>query len=67
VSGCRRTLVRAYIEHRARPFADKMLTDANGQPAVFRKGRKPGQPARHGLAHMDEVGIIVLGASRTAL
>jgi endoglucanase len=62
VSGCE-DAVRAYIEHRARPFADKMLTDAMGNLLVFRKGRNPDSRPAMVCAHMDEVGIIVLGAS----
>jgi putative aminopeptidase FrvX len=62
VSGCE-DAVRAYIEERARPFADEMLTDAMGNLLVFRKGRAAG--GRHAMlcAHMDEVGVIILSAS----
>lgn len=62
VSGCEDE-IRAYIETRARPFADEMMTDAMGNLLVFRKGRTAGGRPAMVCAHMDEVGIIILGAS----
>ena len=55
--GCVRAYIRAHIEE----HADLVTTDKMGNLIAFKKGTKPG--GKHVLlaAHMDEVGLMVLG------
>lgn len=52
--------VRAYIEKKAAPYADGLLTDAVGNLIVYKKGRD-GANAKKIMfaAHMDEIGFMV--------
>lgn len=52
--------VRAYIQEKAAPYADEMLTDALGNLIVRKKG-KGGPDSRRIMlaAHMDEIGFMV--------
>lgn len=51
--------VRAYIERRAKPFAEEIITDSMGNLLVRARGQR--RPSRSVMlaAHMDEVGVIV--------
>ncbi|MDR0292871.1 MAG: M42 family peptidase [Oscillospiraceae bacterium] len=54
--------VRNHIRKAAEPFADEMREDVMGNLLVFRKGAKEGKTVM-AAAHMDEVGLIVRGAT----
>ena len=51
--------VREYLMQQARPYADEMSVDLNGNLLVFKKGRKPAPEKLLLAAHMDEVGVLV--------
>lgn len=53
--------VREFIIREARPHADEIVTDSIGNVMVFKKGRKTPQKRLMLAAHMDEVGVIVMG------
>lgn len=51
--------VRDWIAAEAAPYADQMITDAQGSLLVFKKGRStPKEPVLL-AAHMDEVGVVI--------
>ena len=51
--------VRDWIAAEAVPYADQMITDAQGSLLVFKKGRStPKEPVLL-AAHMDEVGVVI--------
>ena len=54
--------VRDEIRSAAQPFADEIRQDTMGNLLVFRKGAKNGKTVML-AAHMDEVGLIVRGAT----
>ena len=51
--------VRAYIEEKARPYADEMFADSFGNQFVLKKGKTQGKRPLMVCAHMDEVGFLV--------
>ena len=51
--------VRAFIEQKAKKYADSVRTDTLGNLIVYKKGNKTGGPKLVLTAHMDEVGFIV--------
>ena len=51
--------VRDYLAAQARPYADQLRTDRNGNLLVFKKGRKTLDKTLLFAAHMDEVGILI--------
>lgn len=53
--------VRDYILERVLPYADSVTTDPLGNLIVFRKGACAAQQKIMVCAHMDEVGLIVMG------
>ena len=53
--------VRAYIENRAKAFAEEILTDPMGNLLVRVRGARAPKAKILLAAHMDEVGIIVTG------
>ena len=59
--------VREYIIHHVKPFATEVKTDRAGNVIAFKRGS--GENRRHVVivAHMDEVGMIVLGAMENGL
>ncbi|MDR1668710.1 MAG: M42 family metallopeptidase [Oscillospiraceae bacterium] len=54
--------VRDYIRAAAAPYADEVREDVMGNLLVFRRGRSAGKTVM-AAAHMDEVGLIVRGAT----
>jgi endoglucanase len=61
VSG-REEEVRDYIRAQAEPYADEIKEDLMGNLLVFRKGKEGGRTLM-AAAHMDEVGLMVRGAT----
>ena len=59
--------VRRYIIDHVKPFATEVKTDRAGNVIAFKRGQK--ENAKHVVvaAHMDEVGMIVLGAMDNGL
>ena len=53
--------VREYILERVSPYADSVVTDPMGNLIVFKKGRTEPKQKLMLCAHMDEVGLIVMG------
>jgi len=53
--------VRDYILERVSPYADSVATDPMGNLIVFKKGRVEPKQKLMLCAHMDEVGLIVMG------
>ena len=51
--------VRAYIEEKARPYADEMFADSVGNLFVLKKGKVSPKRPLMVCAHMDEVGFLV--------
>lgn len=51
--------VRAFIEEKAKPYADEMFTDPLGSLFVLKKGKQPRKRPMMVCAHMDEVGFLV--------
>ena len=51
--------VRDYLLAQARPYADELRIDRNGNLLVFKKGRKTLDQTLLFAAHMDEVGLLV--------
>ena len=51
--------VRAYIEEKAKPFADEMFSDSVGNLFVLKKGKQSAKRPLMVCAHMDEVGFLV--------
>ena len=55
--------VRAFIRERVEPWADSVRTDVLGNLIVFKKGKASTGNKLVLAAHMDEVGVIVTGAT----
>ena len=53
--------VREYILERVSPYADSVVTDPMGNLIVFKKGKTEPKQKLMLCAHMDEVGLIVMG------
>ena len=51
--------VREYLISQARPWADELRVDRNGNLLVFKRGRKAPDQTLLLAAHMDEVGLLV--------
>lgn len=60
VSGDERA-VRDYIRREAKPYADRIRTDAMGNLIVHKRGKRNTGNKLLLAAHMDEVGVIVTG------
>ena len=59
--------VRDYIIRRAKKLADEVKIDRMGNVLAIKKPRKAGAPTVMLDAHMDEVGMIVVGINENGL
>ncbi len=59
--------VRAIVRAKVEPFADHLEVDALGNLLVWRTGRGRNRPRVLVAAHMDEVGLMIVGADSEGL
>jgi endoglucanase len=55
--------VREFIRKEAEPYADELREDKLGNLMVLRRGERGGETTLMAAAHMDEVGLMVRGAT----